>query len=260
MSLRTLLLVLVLVAVLGGCGSEDDSTSGTPATAGDLDGSSYLSTDVSGRELVAGTVVRLAFEDGVMSASAGCNTMFGAYDVSGGTLAWTDEPASTSMGCLEPEAEQDAWLTALLRDGATARLDGGGLRLSRDDVTLTLAPTTDVDLQTALGRSWTVLATVDGDTVTPVPDGVRRPRLSVGSDGLSSLETGCNNGRTTVRVAEGAITFGHAAITRQACSEPAAGLEQHVLAVLDGRSDQVTFDGSVLVVTKGDRGLVIEVG
>ena len=32
-----------------------------------------------------------------------------------------------------------------------------------------------------------------------------------------------------------------------------------VLAVVDGRSDYVVFDGSVLIVVKGDNGLVFQV-
>ncbi|WP_244929377.1 META domain-containing protein [Nocardioides sp. W7] len=254
--------LLVAAMTLTGCGSENDSGSEppVPVSVGDLDGTSYLSTEVTGRDLVAGTRVRLAFEDGVLSASAGCNTMFGEYAVTGETLAWTDPPASTAMGCVEDVAEQDRWLSALIEDGATARLVDGDLRLTQDDVILTLAPTTDVELPAALGRTWTVVQTVTGDSATSIPAGTRRPRLSVRSDGLARLFTGCNTGRTTVQVAEGALTFGTPAITRTACPEPAAGLERHVLAVLDGRSDLVTFDGSLLVVTKGDLGLVIEVG
>ncbi|SDD75018.1 META domain-containing protein [Nocardioides lianchengensis] len=259
--MRTLPVASLPLVLLLGCGSEADSaTEPTPVTADGLEGSAYVSTGVEGRDLAAGTRVRLAFEDDTMSVSAGCNTMFGPYEVAGETLAWTGAPASTVMGCLTEEAAQDEWLTAWLTDGVTVSREGGDLRLAGDDVTITLAPADVADLDDVLGTSWTVVGTLTDGQLTPVPDGVRRPRLSVRADGLASLDTGCNNGRTTVRVADGTITFGHAAITRAACPEPAAGLERDVLAVLDGRSDEVTFDGRVLVVTKGDRGLVVEVG
>jgi hypothetical protein len=55
------------------------------------------------------------------------------------------------------------------------------------------------------------------------------------------------------------INFGHPAVTRIRCQEPAGTIEQRVLAVADGRSDYVVFDGSVLIVVKGDNGLVFQV-
>lgn len=255
--------VLVLVAVLlVACGSEDDSASpsGGAVTPADLDGTTYLSTAVTGHELVTGTDVRLTFEAGTMSAAAGCNTMFGPFDVTSGTLAWTDLPASTLIGCADDLVAQDRWLTDLLVAGVEAELSGSDLTLTLGDVALDLASSTAVALQGALGRPWRVVGTVAGDQVTPIPEGVRNPRLSVRADGLASLDTGCNNGRTTVQVDGDTLLLGPSTVTRAACQEPAASVEQQVLAVLDGRSDLVTYDGAVLVVTKGDRGLVIEVG
>jgi hypothetical protein len=38
-----------------------------------------------GRELVAGTTVNIEFDDGRVSVSAGCNIVFGPYDVTDGT-------------------------------------------------------------------------------------------------------------------------------------------------------------------------------
>jgi len=81
----------------------------------------------------------------------------------------------------------------------------------------------------------------------------------VGQNGLGRLDTGCNTGRTTVTADATSITFGHPAVTRIRCQDPAATIEQRVLDVVDGRSDYVIFDGSVLIVVKGDNGLVFQV-
>ena len=123
-------LLLLLAGMLTAC--SDDSGGGTaePTSTGEasatpvdlasLDGTAYVSTRVEGRELVPGSEIQLLFEDDVMSVSAGCNTMFGAYEMTGTTLAWVSEPASSMMAC-EPElADQDIWLSELFTTGVDA--------------------------------------------------------------------------------------------------------------------------------------------
>lgn len=145
-----LTVLLVIGLALAACGSvgDDDagatsspSTSASPVTAWDLAGGAFLSDDVDGRSLADDTRVSVAFADGSMSVSAGCNTLFGGYDATGGTLRWTTPPASTRMGCPEALAAQDAWLTDVLTDGVAATLDGKQLVLRSDGVTLTLTRT-----------------------------------------------------------------------------------------------------------------------
>ena len=89
----------------------------------------YTSTSVEGHDLVAGTEIELAFEDDVMSVSAGCNTLFGAYELTGSTLAWAGEPASTMIGCDQDLSEQDQWLAEIFSTGLTAQTDGDTLTL-----------------------------------------------------------------------------------------------------------------------------------
>ena len=268
----------VLAALLAACGSDDgdgdggDDAGGTssdtgspsaaPVSATDLDGSVYESTSVEGHELVEGTTVRIEFENGSMAVSAGCNTLFGPYDVTDGVLAWSGPAASSMMGCEDALAAQDAWLTDLFTTGADAALDGSTLSLESGDVTMTLEGSGATSLDDLLGQTWTLLGTTAGTRTTPVPKGVRTPRLEVGANGLSRLDTGCNTGRTTVTVDSAAdtITFGPAAITRVACPGPAGRVEKAVLSVVDGTSDRVDFDGDVLIVTKGDNALVFRVG
>lgn len=271
--MRRPVLVVAAVLLVAGCGAEDDSGSGAEdsgsgaavgpvptVTAADLDGSTYVSSDVVGHDLVAGTEVRLAFEDATMAVAAGCNTQTGPYAVTDGDLAWTQPPAATLIGCAEDRQAQDDWLGELLLDGVAATLVAGELTLEAGDVVLTLSETPGTDLTAVLGQPWTVVATVDKGTTTPIPAGVRRPRLSVGADGLASIDTGCNNGRTTVRVDGETLVFGRPQVTRGACTGPAQAVQDAVLDVLDGRADAVALDGATLVLTTGDRGLVVEVG
>ena len=111
----------------------------TVAAVADLDGTTYESTSVEGHELVPGAPVRVSFEDDTMSVSAGCNTMFGAFERDRGTLAWSGEPAWSLIGC-EPElADQDAWLADLFTTGVEATPDGSTLTLTSADVVMEFA-------------------------------------------------------------------------------------------------------------------------
>ena len=142
--------VMMALVVLGvaGCGSDDSSAatdesatsaSGSAVTADDLEGATYVSTSVTGYDLVEGSTINLSFEGPRMQLSAGCNIISAAYDVTDGTLAWTGEPAATMMACPDDLMAQDQWLIGLFQDGVTATSDGSTLTLANDDVTIELA-------------------------------------------------------------------------------------------------------------------------
>jgi heat shock protein HslJ len=99
---------------------------------------------------------------------------------------------------------------------------------------------------------------VDGRTVR-LPVGWTAPRLGVRSNGLARLNTGCNTGRTVVRVAGDGLEFGPTSTTRVACPEPAREIQRRVLRVLDGTTDYVSFNGTLLVVIREGTGLMCEV-
>jgi heat shock protein HslJ len=109
---------------------------GTLADA--LDGATYVSTAAEGQDLVEGSSVRLAFEDGRLAVDAGCNTQSAAYAVTEGRLAWTGPPIGTRMACPDDLMAQDAWVAGLLVEGLDATLDGDDLILSAGDVVLHL--------------------------------------------------------------------------------------------------------------------------
>lgn len=230
----------------------------TGPDAAALEGSTFTSTQVQGHDLVAGTSITLTFEDGRMVATAGCNTMSGSYDVSGGTLAWTGPAASTMMGCPDDLAAQDQWISGLLTDGMSAELDESVLVLGSGDVTIRLAATAPADLSSVLGTTWTLTTIIDGDTASSVPLDPA-PSVEVAQDGTASVDTGCNRGRTTVTVTGDTLDFGPMALTRKACPGARGKTEKAVVAVLDGTADRVEWDGTVLTVTKGERGVGFEV-
>lgn len=94
----------------------------------DLVGRTFVSTDAHGRTLVESSTVTITFDEGHLSANAGCNTLFGGASWAGGTL---DAPqlASTMMACTPALMDQDAWLGELLASGPTITLDGDTLTI-----------------------------------------------------------------------------------------------------------------------------------
>jgi heat shock protein HslJ len=154
------IVVIVAALALSGVGCSDDqgseqSTSGptsiatsTPATealvtAADLDGMSYVSTEVTGHDLVVGTVIDLGFAAGTLSVSAGCNSMVGQYGVDdGGNLRWTGHPASTMKACSDELMAQDQWLAQLFTEGVAATSEGADLTLTSGEVTIELSAST----------------------------------------------------------------------------------------------------------------------
>jgi len=255
--------LLLVAAVLTACGGGSSSGTATdPAgvlTADDLGGTAYLSASVDGHDVVAGSRIRLSFEDGRMAADAGCNSMAGTYDVTDGRLAWTSDPASTQIGCPEELMLQDQWLANLLTAGVDASLDGDSLTLSSGDVTIHLQRETPAEAATLFGHTLTVTELTTPNTSTALPDGVRSPTLEIAPDGTVSLDTGCNRGRSKATAAGDVLRFEPPGTTKMACTPPAGAVEQAVLQALEGPVT-VTVDGSTATLSNGRHGLVVDVG
>jgi heat shock protein HslJ len=260
--LLTALAVGLLVTACGGgssSASDGSSSSGAAVTAADLDGSTFESTSVEGHDLVTGSTVRLTFENGSLSANAGCNTMSSTYDVTDGRLAWTGHPMSTMMGCPDDLTAQDQWLSDLLEHGADVTLDGDDLTLVSGDATLELTRETTEPAAGLLGTTWTVTGIITGTSVASLPSGADAPTLDIAADGTVQLFTGCNRGHTTVTTDGDTAEFAPAGVTRMACPPPADTIEQAVLKALDGKV-AVTVDGSTATLTNGRHGLVLQAG
>ena len=236
-----------------------ESTSASPSVSLAVLANTYVSTEVTGHELVADTQITLTFEEGNLSVNAGCNTMFAPYEMSEDFLAWTEPPAQTMLGCSDELTAQDQWLAELFTTGVGVVADGATRTLTSGDVTIVVTRAPGGDLQEIFNKTWSAVATMFDGKTQRIPRVVRTPRVVIGSNGLGRLDTGCNSGRTTVTADDTSITFGHPAVTRIRCREPANTIEQRVLDVADGRSDYVIFDGSLLIVVKGDYGLVFQV-
>jgi heat shock protein HslJ len=128
---RSLALVTLLGAslALSGCGDY----------SGDIEGREYESTEVRGHDLVEGSTIIMTFEEGRVSARAGCNTLNGAATWDDGTLEVAEPLASTMMACDEALMAQDQWLSEFLTSGPALEIDGDTLTLGDDANGITLS-------------------------------------------------------------------------------------------------------------------------
>lgn len=252
-----LVLVAASAIVLAACGSDDDSSSGSSPSAEELAGTTFESTDVTGYDLVPDSMITIGFEADTLGASAGCNSMSGAYTITEDALE-VGVMAATMMACDDALMAQDTWLNDFLTNGPSIVLDGETLTLSGGDVTITLAARQPAALE---GTTWVVTGTIVGESVSTTP-GDTMASMTI-TDGTAAIETGCNMGSSSVEVAESTMTFGPMALTRKACPPEETALEQSVTAVLDGEVSY-EIDGDTLVIrtdsTDGEIGLTLTAG
>jgi heat shock protein HslJ len=251
-------LVVAATVVAASCGSDDTAVtepSADPVLA--IDGATFLSESVTGRDLVADSVLNLSFDNGLVGGDAGCNQIGGAeYDIVAGALVLTSPLAMTEMACMEPPGlmEQEQWYVEFLGSRPSISKDGDRLTLDADGVTVVFLDRRVADPDLPLeGTAWQVTSAIEGDAVSSVPSG--------GSlefdDGTVVVRTGCNNGTGSYELSDDgeSVTFGPVALTKMACvDEEASRLESTMLATLSGTVD-VEIVASSLTLSGGDVGL-----
>ena len=251
MTYRALILAIFTIAALtAACGGG----SATPGPTGQtLDGRTFLSTKVDGPALVAGTVIRITFKDGNVTANAGCNTFGGPYRIDGDRLV-VGQIVTTEIGCQPNLAAQDQWVTGLL-GGATIGLDGNNLTLALNGIRVAFLDrvVADPDLP-LLGTRWVVDGLINGGTVSSVPAGAIATITL--TDAHVDVETGCNTGGATATVANGSITFADLVLTKRACDNGVAQLESAVVAVLRG-NPSYAIQADLLTLMSGGVGLTL---
>lgn len=231
-----------------GGGPASPSPSPTPAA---LDGRTFLSTTVTGHDLVPGSTVRLSFDAGQLSVNAGCNQMGGAFQVVDGRLR-VGSMMTTDMGCAAPLMAQDGWVGSFLGD-ATVALAGDTLTLTNGDTTMTLTEREVADPDRPLeGTRWVLDGITTGDAVSSVPAGVTAA-LTI-ANGRMDVEAGCNRGGAAVSSNASTLSIGPMALTKMACPGDAMAVEGAMTSVLSG-DVAYAIEADVLTITDGPNGL-----
>jgi heat shock protein HslJ len=235
----------------------------SPAAGPQLADRAFLSIAVTDggapRALVAGTRIRIDFNDGNLSASAGCNSMGGPFRVDGGRLI-TDALAMTEMGCDAERDAQDQWLGQLLGSRPAVRLAGDELTLESGQVVVRLRDRRIVEPDVAIaGPTWTVVSLISGDSVSSIPAGVTAT-VSFGANGAVSVNAGCNQGGGSWEPVAGGIEISALGMTKKACDGAAGQLEAAVMAVLGAGTMNAAIDSTMLTLQAGAQGLQLQAG
>jgi heat shock protein HslJ len=245
MNPRTVIALLALAGLtFAACGSDDSGGSGDAPTTADLDGRTFVSTDVTGYDLVEGSEITMDFEGGAVSVNAGCNTINIPFEIVDGEFSSEMSAIMTMMACDEPLMDQEQWLSEFLITLPDITLAGSTLTLAGGDTTITLDELQPSEL---VGTTWVVSGTVANEAVTvSLVDSEASMTIS---DGQAQVDTGCNTGSSTVEITDTTITFGPLALTRMACDEELTRLEASVVLTLDG---EVTYEinGDTLTLRK----------
>jgi heat shock protein HslJ len=253
----TVLLALPLLLAVTACGDDSepvttDPAPTTPAGGDGLDGRTFLSTATTGIELVEGSVLRISFDDGSLSASGGCNNMFGGYTIVDGTLE-VGAMGSTEMACEQPLMDQDTAVIAFLTSGPAVALSGDDLVLGDTSATsITLLDRVVADPDRPLeGTVWVVESIISNESVSSVPIGAEASITF--TQGTAAVEAGCNTGSAPAEVADGVITFGPLALTKMMCPDDVMTLENAVVATLSGPvTFEIEADSLTLTASSGD--------
>jgi heat shock protein HslJ len=241
-----------MLAALVACGPNVGAGGGSDM---ELDGRTFLSvsatTNGQPHELVAGTQVRITFDDGRIGANAGCNQMSGGYEVDGATLV-VDSLATTEMGCDPPRHAQDQWLAGLLTGRPTVTLAGDDLTLTTatDELRLRDRRVADPD-RPLTGTEWRVESIVTRDAVSSVAGG-EEATFTFSADGRVTGNTGCNQFSGPYEHTTDTITFGAVAMTKKACAGGADVMERAVVKLFDGRPVAYQIEADRLTLTNPD--------
>ena len=245
------LLTLLVSCLLVGCGSSQitgGTTAPTSPSSSPEAGRTYLSTEVTGHELVANTTISISFDtSGALAARSGCNSIGGSYSVANATLN-VDALSQTKMGCAPELMSQDEWLVSLLSADPSFLVGADTLVISGPTGTISMLDKKIAQPDASLvGTRWLVDTIIQGDVASTPPQGAVGSIL-FGSDGALAASLGCNTGSAQFTVAGDNITIGAMVTTRMACLGEAAELEKHMLAVLAG-AVQFAIDGDALTLT-----------
>lgn len=251
---RTIVALAITTALGTACGGGGSASPDPGGSAGaGLDGRTFLSTQVEGRAFVAGTLIRLSFQDGRVGADAGCNSIGGSYALDGDRLVVGDL-ITTEIGCDPLRMEQDRWVTDLL-DGAAVALDGDTLRLTKGGIRVTFLDRRVADPdRPLLGTRWLLEGLVTGGAVASVQAGVVAA-LTFAGDRVD-VEAGCNRGGGSVRISDRRIEFGPIGLTKMACAAGIMAVEQAVTAALRGTVGYI-IEADVLTLDSGGTGLIL---
>ncbi len=221
--LRAVLYSLALV-VLVGCSA--------PASAPQLNGSTWVVTAIGARPTLAAGPPTLSFAETTVSGSTGCNTFTGAYTRNGDGVTFS-RLAVTQMACAGAAMTQETAFTAALTTVAQVRSEGSSLLMvdAAGGTQLTLAAPPSPSPSPLATTTWKLTSIRRGATTSSLITGTSAS-LTINTTAGSYSGTACNSFGGDLTHSGGSITFETPHTTWTSC--PAAELqqEQQILSTL----------------------------
>ncbi len=256
--LKVNLACATFLAAAGVACSGGSSLLGSPSLTDRLMGRSFVSESTTGITLVAGSTMDMSFEldtsvspaDPEISASAGCNSYFGPFELHGATLV-VSQLGSTGVGCEQPGImEQEDWLLSFLRGSPTLTLNDPRLVMVGNAATVTLVDRKVAfpDLQ-LVGTAWKGQGVTDGTFVSIRPGGAN-VAVTFGSHGHMTIDTSCEKGAAAFAVTGATVTFSGLTYDGAACLDSTfQETSAFVKGVLDGSPLTFKINESSLTLT-----------
>lgn len=226
----------------------------TPETG--IEGRSFLLSSAQGYTLVAGTTLRVAFDDGQLSFSAGCNSVFGEYSLCDGRLC-VSQLGTTDIGCDAERHAQDTWLADFFAAAPQLSIAGAALTLQGANATLELLDREVADPDRPLtGRVWSVDTFFQGGSASGFPL-TTPPTLEFESGGRLSVFDTCNQGEGTYTRSGLTLTVSPVAFTEAGCPGATQMLVSARLHELFLPGGELTFEieANRLTLMRGSAGV-----
>ena len=229
-------LILVVVAAGSACGDEEAEPGSDPDSPwGRTFISQAVTEDGKPRSLASDTPVRLTFDAGDrLTASAGCNTLFGTVESLADATLVVSTLGGTEMGCPPELHEQDEWLAGLLAAEPRWQLDGDTLTITSGRTEIELLDRRIADPDRPLeGTRWQVDSIIAG----PGPEGSvssfpGEDAFLLFEDGSMEGFTGCNDLSGTYELDGNQLRFVEVVQTDVACERAVMAGEEAVVAVV----------------------------
>ncbi|MFC4853529.1 META domain-containing protein [Actinophytocola glycyrrhizae] len=237
------IVAVLMLLVLAGCGGRPAAQEPPLSQQPDpLRGRAFVAMAVTEdgkpKQLAPDTELSVQFtDDGRLMARAGCNTMQGQVDTTGGTLTVDGGLSMTEMGCDAPRHEQDEFVAGVLGADPKWELTDGRLTIRTGTTVFDMAEK-DETTRDLTGTTWVLDTQLDGEVASSMPAGA--PEVTLVFDGEKVVaDTHCNGYTAEYTIAGDTITFTPGMSTLMACAPEIMRGEQ---AVADALRGEVTYE------------------
>jgi heat shock protein HslJ len=204
-------------------------------------------------ELLPGSTITLHFEKDRLGGTAGCNSYFGDYHLTGDSIS-VGPLGSTEMWCDGLMDQGDAYLD-LLGAVETVAHEGQRLILSGPAGWLVFAEQSPVADRALVETVWELQTIITGDTARSVLPG-SLITVEFEADGRVSGFAGCNSFSSTYMLDEKGLGFHIFTTTLMACQDSELMDQESLFLNLLQESTSLSLEGDQLTISSDESDLI----